>query len=139
MSSLGSNIKYLRESKHLNQKELAEKLNIATSTLSQYENNIRVPSDDIKIKIADYFNVTIDYLLGRSSNPKLNRKEERDIQKELTQWKEEFEKGSLQMKLDGNEIDEEVKQFILDNMENTLILARLKAKEKFTPKKYRKK
>lgn len=139
MSSLGSNIKLLRELNHLNQKELAERLNIATSTLSQYENNIRVPSDDIKIKIADYFNVTIDYLLGRSTNPKLDHKEERDIQKDLAAWKKDLENGTLQMKLDGNEIDEEVKQFIVDNMENTLILARLKAKEKFTPNKYKKK
>lgn len=139
MKSLGSNIRYLRESNHLSQRELSEKLNVGTSTLSQYENNIRVPSDEIKIKIADYFNVTVDYLLGRANNPKLSHKEERDIQRELSQWREELDQGTLQMKLDGNEVDEEVKQFIIDSMEDTLTLARIKAKEKFTPNKYKKK
>lgn len=67
--SLGNNIRKLREKNNLSQKELAKILNIANSTLSQYESGDRVPSDDIKIKMADYFNVSLDYLLGRSSSP----------------------------------------------------------------------
>jgi len=63
--NLGKNIKYLREKNNLSQKEFAKILNISNSALSQYESNVRVPSDDIKIKIADYFNVSLDYLLGR--------------------------------------------------------------------------
>lgn len=137
MNSLGSNIKHLRESNNLNQKELASKLNIGISTLSQYENNVRVPSDDIKIKIADYFNVTVDYLLGRSSNPKLSRKNELDIQKSLQEMKENYSKGALQMQIDGEELDDEIIEYILDNLEDALTIAKIKAKEKFTPKKYR--
>lgn len=138
MKSLGSNIRYLRESQNLSQKDLANRLNVGTSTLSQYENNIRVPSDDIKIKIADYFNVTVDYLLGRSSNPRLTKKDELDIQRQLEDMKRDFTRGTLRMSIDGQEIDDEIKEFILSNMENTLILAKIKAKEKFTPKKYKK-
>ena len=41
-------------------------MNIANNTLSMYENDLRVPNDTIKSKIADYFGVTIDYLLGRA-------------------------------------------------------------------------
>ena len=56
----------LRESNDLSRKELAERLNLSYSILSKYENNERFPSHDILIKIADYFDVSIDYLLGRS-------------------------------------------------------------------------
>ncbi|WP_069651000.1 helix-turn-helix domain-containing protein [Caloranaerobacter ferrireducens] len=69
---LGERIKKLRKEKNITQKELAKILNIQNSTLSQYENGINEPSDEIKIKIADFFNVSIDYLLGRTDNPNPN-------------------------------------------------------------------
>lgn len=69
MSSLGQRLRNLRESKKLNQKELAEILHINNSTLSQYESDTRVPSDEIKIKIAEYFDVTLDYLIGKPIAP----------------------------------------------------------------------
>lgn len=74
MNVIGTRIKKLREESGLSQKELAEKLNIANSTLSQYETGQRVPSDDIKIKIADTFQTTIDYLLGRTDKPNQENK-----------------------------------------------------------------
>lgn len=69
MSVLGKRIKNLREKNSLNQIELAKLLNISNTTLSQYETGQRIPSDDIKIKIADFFNVSVDYLLGRTNQP----------------------------------------------------------------------
>lgn len=76
MNSLGNRIRYLRENRNITQRELANILNIANSTMSQYESDIRVPSDDIKIKIADYFHVTVDYLLGCPSNTAQNQTED---------------------------------------------------------------
>ncbi len=72
---LGIRLKNLRESKDLTQLKLSKILNISNSTLSQYEAGNRSPGDDIKKKIADYFSVTVDYLLGRtdSSNPSAPR------------------------------------------------------------------
>ncbi|PKM74996.1 MAG: transcriptional regulator [Firmicutes bacterium HGW-Firmicutes-17] len=67
--TIGSKIKFLRARAGLNQKELAEKLNIAKSTMSQYESNQRVPSDDLKVEIAKIFNVSTDYLLGVTDDP----------------------------------------------------------------------
>jgi len=87
-ATLGNKIKYLREKNNLSQKELAKILNIANSTLSQYESDVRVPSDDIKILIADYFNVSLDYLLGRPNTH--NTSKEKSKAKEL---EEEFPEG----------------------------------------------
>ncbi len=63
---LGKRIKRLREKKNLNQLEFSKILNISNTTLSQYEAGNRTPSDEIKEKVADYFDVSVDYLLGRT-------------------------------------------------------------------------
>lgn len=64
---IGNRIKLLRESRGLQQQELCSIIGVEQSTLANYENNRRIPSDEVKIKLADYFNVTIDYLLGRDT------------------------------------------------------------------------
>ena len=61
---LGTRIKQLRKEKQLSQLDLARHLNISNTTLSQYESGKRIPGDEIKIKMARFFNVSIDYLLG---------------------------------------------------------------------------
>ena len=59
-------LKELRMKKGLSQVKLAMELNIAQNTLSRYETGEREAGYDMLIKIADYFNVSIDYLLGRT-------------------------------------------------------------------------
>lgn len=63
---LGNTIKKLRLAHGMNQVELAEKLSVTKQTISNWENNNIQPSVDMLVKIADYFNVTTDYLLCRS-------------------------------------------------------------------------
>lgn len=63
MVLLGEKIKRLRNSQNMTQTELAERLNITKSTVSSYENDSRLPSYDVLIKMAQLFNVTIDSLL----------------------------------------------------------------------------
>ena len=134
---MSNRISELRQKNKLTQKELADKLNINYSVLSRIETGERSIRDDELLTIADFFNVTTDYLLGRSSNPKLSRKNELDIHRDLEAMKENFNKGALQMQLDGEELDDEVIQYILDNLEDALTIAKIKSKEKFTPKKYK--
>lgn len=56
--------KELRESKHLTQNQLAERLWVKKSIISAYETDARPPSLDMLIKYAKEFNVSTDYLLG---------------------------------------------------------------------------
>lgn len=67
---IGERIRELRKAHNMTQKELAEILNSAKSTISQYENNINEPDLETVIKIADCFNVTVDHLLGRETKTK---------------------------------------------------------------------
>ena len=66
-------LKELRKKKGLSQLRLATDLNTTQNTISRYETGEREPGIDELIKIADYFNVSIDYLIGRTENPKTNR------------------------------------------------------------------
>ena len=58
-------IKFLRQSKELNQVQLAERLGVKKQSISNWENDNIMPSIDMLIRIADFFHVTTDYLLGR--------------------------------------------------------------------------
>lgn len=61
---IGNRIKQLREEKGLKQDELARQLSISPSTIGMYETNKREPNNDLTIRIANFFNVSVDYLLG---------------------------------------------------------------------------
>jgi transcriptional regulator with XRE-family HTH domain len=59
-------IKNLREEFNMTQQELADKINGAKSTIAMYEKEDRKPSMEVLIKLAEIFNCSIDYLLGKS-------------------------------------------------------------------------
>lgn len=61
------NLKSLREEKGLNMKELSRLLSIPYTTYVGYEKGQREPSSDVLIKIADFYNTTVDYILGATS------------------------------------------------------------------------
>ena len=66
-TKIGARIRQLRLSVGMTQRDLAQRINVGNTTLSQYESGARVPSDEVKIKIASVFGVSVDYLLGASS------------------------------------------------------------------------
>ena len=58
-------IKELREKNSLTQQELADKINRAKSTISEYEKGIKKPSMDVLIALSNVFGVSIDFILGK--------------------------------------------------------------------------
>lgn len=66
-------LKEIRKSKGISQLKLAMDLNTNQNTISRYETGEREPSINELIKIADYFNVSIDYLLERTDNPNIQK------------------------------------------------------------------
>lgn len=69
MSNLSERLRSCRKSKNKTQKDIATLLNISERAYQHYELNDREPPLSNIIAIADYFDVSIDYLVGRSDNP----------------------------------------------------------------------
>ncbi|MDO4356310.1 MAG: helix-turn-helix transcriptional regulator [Clostridia bacterium] len=65
-------LKDLREDHDWTQKELASRLHISQNTYSQYENGVRQLPIDALIRLAGIYEVSTDYILGLTSNPKRN-------------------------------------------------------------------
>ena len=63
----GENLKKLRTSRRLTQKEFGERVGLSKAVVSKYENALGYPSLDMLIKIAAFFGVSTDYILGASS------------------------------------------------------------------------
>lgn len=67
------NLKKIRKEKGISQLKLAMDLNMSQNTISRYETGDREPGINELIKIADYFNISVDYLLERTQNPQINK------------------------------------------------------------------
>ena len=63
-------LKELRKKRKITQQRLAIELNMSQNSISRYENEVREADYQTLIKFADYFNVSVDYLLERTDNPK---------------------------------------------------------------------
>lgn len=69
MSKFHLRIRELRTSRKLSQQELADQLGISKSSVNMYERGEREPGLDTLEAIADFFNVDMDYLTGKTDNP----------------------------------------------------------------------
>lgn len=69
MDTLGKRIKLLRTEKNVMAKTIAEYLNITYRTYQKYETNEIDPPTSKTLALADYFDVSLDYLVGRSDEP----------------------------------------------------------------------
>lgn len=67
---LGNNIKELRKQKHLTQKDLAKLMHVSQQTIGAWETERAIPGSDTLALLANLFNVSTDYLLGRDPKEK---------------------------------------------------------------------
>ncbi|WP_305153919.1 helix-turn-helix domain-containing protein [uncultured Clostridium sp.] len=84
INMISTRLKSLRENADLSQKELAKSLGVSPSTIGMYESKKRTPDSEMLARICDFFNITVDYLLGRSNikNPQFstyNKEEQNPI------------------------------------------------------------
>lgn len=88
-----------------------------------------------------FFGVTVDYLLGydgqkKESAPVITEKDEKDIQKRIANVLDDLHAGDGLM-YDGEPMDDETRELIALALEQGMRVAKIKAKKKYTPKKYR--
>lgn len=135
MVKYGDRLRSLRENLGLSQKELADRLNINRSTYARYETSSTQPDYDILDALANFYDVSVDYLLGRTNSYQTQTKEERDIAKRLKQFEAELE-NSEGLAFDGEPMSDEAKESLKESME-LLFRQTQRINKKFTPKKYR--
>ncbi len=68
-----NNLRKLRKDRGLTQISLQMKTGIEQALLSKYETGERIPPTDTLVILADFYNVSIDYILCRTDNPEINR------------------------------------------------------------------
>jgi len=66
-------LKFLRHAKGVTQKQLGAAIGAGARSIQDYELGNRKPGFDALIALADYFSVSLDYLMGRTDNPEVNR------------------------------------------------------------------
>ena len=144
MSTFSKRLKSLRKDRRLTQKQLGELLFVDDTSISKYENEKAMPENELLQRIADFFSVSVDYLLCRDENPNtisspetLSEKEKLDIEKEALQMIENIDKAKV-VEFCGNPADDEDKEFLRLAYERFLSDVRVYNKMKYTPKKYKK-
>lgn len=130
--TLKERIKKLANAEGLSLPKLEEELGFGGGTISRWDKS--APAADKLAKIAERFNVTVDYLLGRE----LSQKDEKDIAKRLETTLADLENNQQALMFSGEPLDEETRELLKASLENSIRIAKINAKQKFTPKKYRK-
>ncbi|MBE5778913.1 MAG: helix-turn-helix transcriptional regulator [Clostridiales bacterium] len=70
---MSNHLRTLRKDRGLAQTEVEKHTGIAQALLSKYENGLRLPPAESLIKLADFYGVSVDYILMRTDNPEVNR------------------------------------------------------------------
>lgn len=135
---LGARLKETRINANKTQEQVAKMLGVTRGAYSHFENNRNQPDNATLVKIAEYFDVSIDYLLGRSDDPyyKLTEKEKKDIGV-LAENMLEGLYTDADLDFYGEPMTDEEKERMKTILEMGLQLNKEKAKKKFTNKKYR--
>lgn len=135
--NLGQKIKDLRESRGLRQQDLAEAIGITPSMISMYESNKKKPGRETIIKLANALNVDPNYLMYDDIKT-LNDKDRKDVAKTLDKIMGDLNDGTNSPLFYGDEMSETDRMLLRNALGNALEILKIKNKEKYTPKKYKK-
>ena len=139
MNKLGIRIKDLRIENRKTQEQVAKDLGTTKATIGRYELGTREPKTDILNALADYFGVTTDYLLGRTDERTFTARDEKSVKRDLKKLMDDFRSNQAGPAFYGDtELDDDELELIEDAFELALKTIKIKNKEKYTPKKYRK-
>lgn len=126
---LQDRLRELRKSNKYSQEDIANKLNISTSAYGFYEQGKSIPNANTLLFLANLYNVTTDYLLGRSDNPKLTQEEEKDVYKKFEELKDSLE-NTDDLMFCGEILDDETRELLLSSLKNTILTSKIIAKER---------
>ncbi|MBU5469164.1 helix-turn-helix domain-containing protein [Falcatimonas sp. MSJ-15] len=142
MPDIGKRIRLKREELNMTQEELASRLGYKSkTTIAKIENGT---NDIVQSKVAafaDVLNTTPAYLMGWTEEPNMQEvtfssRDKQDIAKRLEATLNDLESNEALM-FSGQPLDDATKELLRLSLENSLRIAKVNAKEKYTPKKYK--
>ena len=145
MSDLGNkevmakNIKYYLKENDITQTEMCNTLGFKMSTVSDWMHARTYPRIDKIEMMANYFGIEKSDLVEQKSSKtiELNKKDERDIAKRLEQTLDQLESDQDGLMFSGEPLDDQTRELLKASLQNSIKIAKINAKKKFTPKKYR--
>lgn len=136
---LGDRLKKLRGDGRT-QEDVAKAIGVSRAAYSHFENNRNEPDNDTLKKLAQYYDVSIDYLLGKSDKPhyySLSEKDTRAIDQKIKDIIDGLDPDGPDFFKNDAELSNEDKRLLAVSLRQSYALARELAKKKYTPKKYR--
>ncbi|WP_394485562.1 helix-turn-helix domain-containing protein [Lacticaseibacillus rhamnosus] len=136
---LGDRLKKLRGDGRT-QEDVAKAVGVSRAAYSHFENNRNEPDNDTLKKLAQYYDVSIDYLLGKSDKPhyySLSEKDTRAIDQKIKDIIDGLDPDGPNFFKNDAELSNEDKRLLAVSLRQSYALARELAKKKYTPKKYR--
>lgn len=140
---IGKRIKEKRMELGITQEDLASKLGYKSkTTIAKIENGTNDITQSRVVDFANALNTTPAYLMGWEDSesqliPTLNKKDERDIAKRLEQTLDQLESDQDGLMFSGEPLDDQTRELLKASLQSSITIAKINAKQKFTPKKYR--
>ena len=127
MYMLGDRIKLLRKQQGLTQTELGKKIGISQTAVISYEKNVNVPPVDRLSKMADIFDVSVDYMLGKTDDRTTAKKcdvhtKVIDLEDELSSLILHLNEGDILFR--GKEIDDTTRTILMKSLKKCMDLAK---------------
>ena len=129
-------VKILCKNKGVSQRKMEQDIGISNGASSKWGTSS--PSIEIVQKLSNYFGVSINYLVTNECNSAtmLNKRDENDIAKRLENTMADLDADEALM-FSGEPLDDMTRELLKASLENSIRIAKINAKQKFTPKKYR--
>ena len=134
--TLKGRIKELANQKGISLPTLESELGFGNSTIVKWDKS--TPNAEKLNAVAKYFGVSMDYLLNGVDEDGLSEKDNKDIARRLESTLGELENSQDGLMFSGEPLDDETRELLKASLENSIRIAKINAKQKFTPKKYRK-
>lgn len=121
---------------------IAAEIGLSNSTVTTWKQGALPRRPTIK-KVADYFGISVEEMMGyeqkETAPAPFTRRDERDIEKRLEAMLGDLDGPADGLMFSGEPLDDETRELLRDSLRNQLEMTKRLAKQKYTPKKYRKK
>lgn len=133
-------VKLLCKEKGVSQGRMEKEVGISNGASSKWATS--APGMGTLQKLSVYFGVSTDYLAGNENidrnEPQLNSRDEKDIAKRLESTLADLENSQDALMFSGEPLDDETRELLKASLENSIRIAKINAKQKYTPNKYKK-